>query len=92
MNPSAQSRRTQPACPSAALSDAIADELRRQADTFIELADIQKDIQRAGGQKRPARDDAGPIDDDLPLLDDDEYDELDDADDYDVADGALDQP
>ncbi len=70
----------------------IADELRRQADTFIELADIQKDIQRAGGQKRPARDDAGPIDDDLPLLDDDEYDELDDADDYDVADGALDQP
>mgnify|MGYP000526453553 CR=1 FL=1 len=28
MNPSAQSRRTQPACPSAALSDAIADELR----------------------------------------------------------------
>ena len=69
----------------------IADELRRQADTFIELADIQKDIQRTGGQKRPPRDDVGPIEDDLPPLDDDEYDELEDAD-YDVADNAQDQP
>jgi len=59
----------------------IADELRRQADTFIELADIQKDIQRAGGQKRPPREEDAPFQDDLqPLDDDDEYDEMDDAD------------
>lgn len=30
----------------------IADELRRQADTFIELADIQNEIQRRGGAPR----------------------------------------
>ena len=31
----------------------IADELRRQADTFIELSDMQEDIQRLGAPKRP---------------------------------------
>lgn len=30
----------------------IADELRRQADTFIELSDIQKEIQRAGAARK----------------------------------------
>ena len=41
----------------------IADELRRQADVFIELADIQDEIQRAGGQKKPDQDDGMPQDD-----------------------------
>lgn len=33
----------------------IADELRRQADDFIELAEIQSDIERQSGQRRPDR-------------------------------------
>ncbi len=41
----------------------IADELRRQADTFIELADIQDEIQRAGALRKPISDDGMPIDD-----------------------------
>ena len=41
----------------------IADELRRQADTFIELADIQKDIQRRGGAPRRPADPPIPTDD-----------------------------
>ncbi len=62
----------------------IADELRRQADTFIELADIQKDIQRAGAAKRPPQEEGL-----LPVDDDDvDYDDLDDAD----YDDDSDQP
>jgi uncharacterized LabA/DUF88 family protein len=41
----------------------IADELRRQADDFIELSDIQGEIQRAGASRKPARDDGYPDDD-----------------------------
>lgn len=41
----------------------IADELRRQADVFIELADIQEEIQRAGGPRKPDQDDGMPQDD-----------------------------
>jgi uncharacterized LabA/DUF88 family protein len=41
----------------------IADELRRQADTFIELSDIQKQIQRAGGQRRVEPDGGYPDED-----------------------------
>lgn len=41
----------------------IADELRRQADTFIELSDIQKQIQRAGGQRRAVPEDDFPDED-----------------------------
>jgi uncharacterized LabA/DUF88 family protein len=39
----------------------IADELRRQADAFIELADIQEEIQRAGAPRRPAVDQDGNV-------------------------------
>lgn len=37
----------------------VADELRRQADHFIELTDLQKSIGRSGDRpsQRPARDD-----------------------------------
>jgi len=41
----------------------IADELRRQADAFIELADIQEEIQRAGSQHKPDQHDILPHDD-----------------------------
>ncbi len=41
----------------------IADELRRQADVFIELADIQDEIQRAGGPRKPDYYDGMPQDD-----------------------------
>ena len=45
----------------------VADELRRQADIFVELQTLQKQIQRAGGPSQ-----TGPIDDDD---DDDDYDD-----------------
>jgi uncharacterized LabA/DUF88 family protein len=45
----------------------IADELRRQADTFIELSDIQKQIQRAGGQDEDYIDDAVDFEDEPHL-------------------------
>lgn len=41
----------------------IADELRRQADVFIELADIQDEIQRAGGPRKSDYYDGMPQDD-----------------------------
>jgi uncharacterized LabA/DUF88 family protein len=44
-------------------SPMIADELRRQADVFIELADIQDEIQRVGGPRKPDYDDGMPQDD-----------------------------
>jgi uncharacterized LabA/DUF88 family protein len=40
----------------------IADELRRQADTFIELSDIQKLIQRSGTPRRTAPESGFPED------------------------------
>ncbi|MEL7491399.1 MAG: NYN domain-containing protein [Pseudomonadota bacterium] len=49
------------------------DELRRQADLFIDLADIENEIGRAGGARKQA-----PADDD-----DDDYDYDDELDDYD---------
>lgn len=49
----------------------VADELRRQADNFIELADLEKAIARSGqGGNRPQRDN-GPDDDD----DDEDYED-----------------
>lgn len=44
-------------------SPMIADELRRQADVFIELADIQDEIQRVGGPRKPDYDAGMPQDD-----------------------------
>jgi len=41
----------------------IADELRRQADNFIELSDIQAEIQRAGAPRKQPREDDYPEDD-----------------------------
>lgn len=41
----------------------IADELRRQADAFIELADIRDEIQRAGGPRKSDQDGGLPQDD-----------------------------
>ncbi len=53
----------------------VADELRRQADNFIELADLEKAIARAGqGGGRPPRED-GPADDFDDDEDDDGYDD-----------------
>ncbi len=46
MTPSAQSRRTQPACPSAALSDAIADELRRYDDHLHDVRGLAASTRR----------------------------------------------
>lgn len=46
MNPSAQSRRTQPACPGAALSDAIADELRRYDDHLHDVRGLAASTRR----------------------------------------------
>jgi uncharacterized LabA/DUF88 family protein len=46
----------------------VADELRRQADIFIELKTLQNEIQRAGGPSQG------------PMLDDDDYDDYDDED------------
>ena len=50
----------------------IADELRRQADTFLDLSDLEQDVARQGGGRaaaEPAEDDYEEDDDDL---DDDE--------------------
>ncbi|PPC81913.1 MAG: NYN domain-containing protein, partial [Hyphomicrobium sp.] len=38
----------------------IADELRRQADQFIEIADLENQIGRDGGGVRPVRDARSP--------------------------------
>jgi len=56
------------------------DELRRQADTFIDLADIQKLIGRAGGQPKPRLKDEP--NGDLPDNFDDGYGDYGDDDDY----------
>ena len=52
----------------------VADELRRQADVFVELQSLQNQIQRAGG----------PATGSLPVDDDDDYD-----DDYDDDEGEA---
>ena len=54
------------------------DELRRQADVFIDLADIQKDIGRAGGGTKQRARPADEEDDDEFDEDFDEYDEFED--------------
>lgn len=57
------------------------DELRRQADIFIDLVDIEKEIGRAPGGDRPRH---KPVQADTPAEDD--YDDYDDEDDYDDDD------
>lgn len=58
----------------------IADELRRQADAFIELADIQEEIQRAGAPRRIPSEAEGQLNDASPAHDfDDESVDLDNA-------------
>lgn len=48
------------------------DELRRQADMFIDLVDLEKDIGRSGGQKRsPSEDYEDDYDEDYDYEDDD---------------------
>jgi uncharacterized LabA/DUF88 family protein len=42
----------------------VADELRRQADTFVELADLMPQIARDGPRPERRRDERGPDDDD----------------------------
>lgn len=49
----------------------IADELRRQADDFIELADIQSEIERQTGQKRQDR-----VEEVAEFEHDDDYEDL----------------
>jgi len=52
------------------------DELRRQADLFIDLADLEDDIGRSGGAPRKAPvDDDGFDDDDYDYEDDDDFDD-----------------
>ncbi len=48
----------------------VADELRRQSDTFLELADLQSKIARAGQRPRPL-----PVEDGDDVLDDEDYDD-----------------
>ena len=71
----------------------IADELRRQADNFIELTDLEGQITRSQGERRPRdhhQDDHPEVDED----DDDDYDydddDEDDLDDDDIDDDDLD--
>jgi uncharacterized LabA/DUF88 family protein len=45
----------------------IADELRRQADRFVDLASMERDVARSGGAARPT-----PADPDADLYDEDE--------------------
>jgi uncharacterized LabA/DUF88 family protein len=42
----------------------IADELRRQADTFLDLTDLEQDVARQGGDRRPPADDYDDEEDD----------------------------
>ncbi len=51
------------------------DELRRQADTFFDLADLEKDVGRSGGPARRTRDD--DLDDDYDDDLEDEFEEID---------------
>lgn len=54
----------------------VADELRRQADHFIDLASLQRFVERSGGpprMQRPLMDD-GPADQDGPAFDDEDED------------------
>ncbi len=56
----------------------VADELRRQSDTFLELADLQSKIARAGQRPRPLPADDGIDGDDVDDLDIDDVDYDDD--------------
>lgn len=51
----------------------IADELRRRADQFVDLTDMEKEIGREGGEPRPARK-VDPATSDHDDYDDDEFD------------------
>ena len=58
----------------------IADELRRQADLFVDITELQEDIERAMRRDHPrtrpvVAEDDEPYDDDEPLDDDEEEDE-----------------
>ncbi len=57
----------------------IADELRRQADTFVDLVDLQPTISRAHGPRSPEAGRSPPEDELDDDLDDELEDELDDA-------------
>ena len=61
-----------------------ADEVRRQADNFVDLASLRGEISRQHNTNRPVRDDT--IEDDEEY--DDEYDDDDDYDDEDLAETA----
>ena len=53
----------------------IADELRRQADHFVDLSSLQRFVERAGGGPRMARpmmDDGAEMDEDGPAYDDED--------------------
>ena len=54
----------------------VADELRRQADTFVELQDISDKIARTPSQHRPHHEEPAEEDDDGEEFNDDEPDEL----------------
>jgi hypothetical protein len=58
----------------------IADELRRQADCFVDLTSLQDEIARER-VNRPARDDDDDYDDEDDYYDDDEEEFTDDEDD-----------
>ncbi len=53
------------------------DELRRQADAFIDLVDLEKAIGRSGGPARKPRQENSDYDDDYEDEYDDEYEEID---------------
>jgi uncharacterized LabA/DUF88 family protein len=65
-----------------------ADELRRQADVFLELEKLIPHIARAGNRRplAPATPEKVPVQDEQQYADDG-YDDYEDEDDYDVADG-----
>jgi len=53
----------------------VADELRRQADQFVDLADLEEEIGRTGGGRDQRRDEFGPEDDVREEFDDGEYED-----------------
>jgi hypothetical protein len=56
----------------------VADELRRQADTFIDLYDLQPKIERQGGgdSRRPVEQTGSNVEADTDGGDFDDYDEV----------------
>ena len=53
------------------------DELRRQADNFFDLADLEKVIGRSGGPQRKARDNSGDYEDDFEEEFEEEFEDAD---------------